>query len=280
MAVPRIRNFLSRLSSHHRDAATLACAFKAAADARLASKWNSAVRIAPGGLVLVPASGAFDVTVAPGENVQAAVDACPPGGCVLLLPGAHDGPLVLAAGKVVHVFGRGRALLQTSTGTLVTSESATSTLDGLIIRREASHNDEEEEEVEEEEEDDFSVWIKGGRLHLQACDVTSAALDSTCVVIEGGADPLLVSCKCARLSFPVLSLALLSCKCVRLSPHPLFGGAREGLWPPVGWGRSRGLSTGPSNGQLPCLLACNRRHSPACFFSLARLERALVSGPG
>ena len=259
MAVPRIRNFLSRLSSHHRDAATLACAFKAAADARLASKWNSAVRIAPGGLVLVPASGAFDVTVAPGENVQAAVDACPPGGSVLLLPGTHDGPLVLTAGKVVHVFGRGRALLQTSIGTLVTSESATSTLDGLIIRREASHNDEEEEE----EVDDFSVWIKGGRLHLQACDVTSAALDSTCVVIEGGADPLLVSCKC-----------------VRLSPHPLFGGAREGLWPPVGWGRSRGLSTGPSNGQLPCLLACNRRHSPACFFSLARLERALVSGPG
>ena len=156
------------------------------------------MRIAPGGLVLEPASGAFDVTVAPGENVQAAVDACPAGGCVLLLPGTHAGPLVLTTGKVVHVFGRGRALLKTSTGAVVMSEAATSTLDGLIIRREASRNDEEEEA----EEKSHGVWIKGGRLQLLVCDVTCAKRDANCVVIEGGADPVLSSCKCVRARSP------------------------------------------------------------------------------
>ena len=55
---------------------------------------------------------AFDVTVAPGRDVQAAVKRCPRGGSVLLLPGVHEGPLDLTAGKTVHVFGRGRAVLR------------------------------------------------------------------------------------------------------------------------------------------------------------------------
>ena len=55
-----------------------------------------------------PASGAFDVTVAPGEDAQAAVGRCPPKGCVLLLPGTHDGPLAQLPVEEVHVFGRGR----------------------------------------------------------------------------------------------------------------------------------------------------------------------------
>ena len=174
----------------NREAAALACAFKAAAVARLASKWHPAVRITRGGLVREPASGAFDVTVAPGENVQAAVDACSTGGCVLLLPGTHDGPLVLTAGRVVHVFGRGCATLRAATGTVVTSEAAEGTLDGLNIRREAGSTS-----------NNYSrdcVWIRGGRLRLQACDVTCVAKYVTCVVIEGGADPMLAACKCVR----------------------------------------------------------------------------------
>ena len=141
---------------------------------------------APPGWVFPP--DAFNVTVVPGQAVQAAVDACPANGSVLLLPGTHDGPLVLTAGKVVHVFGRGSATLRAAMGTVVTSEAAESTLDGLIIRREAggtsnSGND--------------GVWIKGGRLRMQACDVTST-FTGICVVIEGGADPILAACKCVR----------------------------------------------------------------------------------
>ena len=161
------------------------CAATAAAAA--GSKWRSAVRIAPGGLVLEPASSAFDVTVAPGENVQVAVDRCPPSGSVLLLPGTHDGPLVLTADKAVHVFGRGLATLRTATVTVVTCEAAIATLDGVAVLRECGGNSDNQ---------CGCVWIKGGRLRLQACDVTSAAPDISSVVIEGGADPILVFCRC------------------------------------------------------------------------------------
>jgi len=72
---------------------------------------------APTGWVFPPE--VFDVTVAPGTNVQAAVRACPPGGSVLLLPGTHEGPLRLEADKEVHIFGRGLATLRSATGTVV-----------------------------------------------------------------------------------------------------------------------------------------------------------------
>ena len=163
----------------------IACVCRAAAAAAPASKWHSAVRVAPGGHVLEPASGSFDVTVVPGANVQAAVDRCPSGGCVLLLPGTHAGPLrLLDHWKVVLVFGRGRATLQTAAGDVVTSRSVCAILDGLVILREAAGGDRGQ-----------GVCIKEGSLRLQACDVTSKAGD--CVFIEGGcSDPVLASCKC------------------------------------------------------------------------------------
>ena len=127
------------------------------------------MRVKRSGAVLEPASGTFDVTVAPGEDVQAAVNACPSGGCVLLLPGTHDGPLVPLS-KEVHVFGRGRATLRAALDTVVYSRAATSTLDGLVIRRKAGGG-----------VDDYAVWIRGGGLRLQACDITCAIND--CVYI-------------------------------------------------------------------------------------------------
>ena len=143
---------------------------------------------------------AFDVTVAPGQPVQAAVDGCPADGCVLLLPGAHDGPLVLKAGKKVHVFGRGLATLRAATGTVVTSDAAAATLDGLIIRRQAGGDGSSWMTTifccgDVTAGTDYGVWVKGGGLRLQACDITSA--EQECVWIEGGtADPVLAACKC------------------------------------------------------------------------------------
>ena len=140
---------------------------------------------APLGWVFPP--DAYDVTVAPGQPVQAAVDACPAGGCVLLLPGTHVGPLVLTAGKEVHVFGRGLATLRAA-GTVVTSEAAVATLDGLIIWRDsggAGHG----------------VWIKGGALLLQTCNISSAAPGRVyCVFVTGG-DPLLSNSRRAGTYF-------------------------------------------------------------------------------
>ena len=171
-----------------RDAAKLACVCKAAAEAIREVRRRRAVRVEPSGAVLEPASGAFDVTVPPGVNVQAAVNGCPRGGCVLLLPGIHEGPLELAADKEVHVFGRGRATLRTTPGDVISSAAATATIDGLIVRREA---------------DDIyvgthsSVSISGGRLRLQACSIIVAANAARSgISIEGGADPLITSCVC------------------------------------------------------------------------------------
>ena len=143
---------------------------------------SSKVAVAADGAVSAPSSGTFDVTVSPGEPVQAAVNGCPAGGSVLLLPGIHDGPLVIEAGRVVHVFGRGQATLRTSMGEVLTSWAATATVDGLTLRREPGG------------EDNFCVWIKGGRLRLQACDLTCASRST--INIDGGADPVIAACKC------------------------------------------------------------------------------------
>ena len=142
------------------------------------------------------------MTVAPGEDVQAAVDACPPGGSVLLLPGAHEGPLVLGPREVangegppvqvgdkeVHVFGCGQATLRTSgknVKDVLTSSAEVATVDGLVLRREASGGG----------GNHAAVCINGGRLRLQACFVVKSTFDG--VRIEGGAgtNPVLASCK-------------------------------------------------------------------------------------
>ena len=179
-------------SSPPRDAAMLACTFSAAAAALRESRWPRFVRIGPSGTVLEPANGAFDVTVAPGEGVQAAVDRCPRGGCVLLLPGTHEGPLVLGANQEVHVFGRGQATLRTAVGNVVTSKAFMATVDGLVIRQ---------QEVIEAWEvgEGFGVLIEAGALRLQACDISCAA--RACISIEGGTgtDPVVIDCKCAGL---------------------------------------------------------------------------------
>ena len=140
------------------------------------------------GWVFPPAT--FDVEVAPGWDVQAAVDACRPGGCVLLLPGKHKGPMVLRTGKDVHVFGRGRATLQTAAGEVITSSSDASTIDGLIVRTGAHASG----------SGHYGILITAGRLRVQACDVSSQSRSGICV--RGpAADPNIVDCKvhdCAR----------------------------------------------------------------------------------
>ena len=132
----------------HRDAAALACVNHNAAAAVAASTWRNRVRIGPGGAVLEPISGVFDVTVAPGEDVQAGVNACPPGGSVLLLPGEHAGPVDFPPGAIVHLGGRGRAVLSAASLDSVVSDAAVGTIDGIVLRstRPAPAADEEDDE--------------------------------------------------------------------------------------------------------------------------------------
>lgn len=89
-----------------RDAASFACAGREGRDAYRASRAFHRVRVARDGEVHEPASGAFDVTVAPGESVAEAIARCPTGGCVLLLPGTHSTIDNVNVDHDVHVFGR------------------------------------------------------------------------------------------------------------------------------------------------------------------------------
>ena len=120
----------------------------------------------------------YDVMVSPGEPVQAAVDLCPNGGSVLLLPGIHNGPLGLH-GKEVHVFGRGLATLRVFSGIALSSSSARATTDGLKIESAQSS----------------AVSISSGRLRMQACDITAVA--SHGIEIHGG-DPVIAKSRCAE----------------------------------------------------------------------------------
>ena len=126
----------------------------------------------------------FDVVVTLGEDVQAAVDRCRPGGSMLLLPGSHAGPLVLGEGTLVNIFGRGLATLETALGAAVTSAAAVSCIDGLVIRVGAHASG----------GGHHAILITSGRLRVQNCDVSCKSL--SCIKVEGrAADPLVIGCK-------------------------------------------------------------------------------------
>ena len=165
-----------------RDAAAIACLCRAARAAVRASSWPAVVRIRRDGMVLEPASGAFNETEAPGQSVQAAVDRCRPGGSILLLPGVHEGPMVLGETET-HLFGRNAARLWMRRGALITSTAPVATVDRLILWPML------------EWKSSYGVHITSGRLRLQACDVD--CLWSACIVIEGAAtNPLVIGCRC------------------------------------------------------------------------------------
>ena len=162
------------------DVAALACVGRAAAAAARSSlsRWHRSARVGRGGTVLEPVSGAFDKTIAPGEDVQAAVDACPRGGCVLLLPGLHVGSLSLRADREVAVFGRGAAFLVALNGHTLTSSAARSAVSGICILRlglQPGH----------------AVLVEGGGLSLHACAAHSSG--GSCVAVLSGS-PSVVEC--------------------------------------------------------------------------------------
>ena len=163
----------------------------------------------------------FDVVVALGENVQAAVDGSRPGGSVLLLPGSHAGPLVLGEGTVVNVFGRGLATLETARGAVVTSAAAVSCIDGLVIRADAHASG----------SGHHAVLITSGRLRVQNCDVSCKSL--SCIKVEGrAADPLVIGCKIHLGSSSGVLLdncrgAVVDCKYVSNVMHCMLRGFDE-----------------------------------------------------
>ena len=169
------------------DAAALACLCRASRAAARGSKWADAVRVSPvSGRVREPASGHFDVEVAPGASLQAAVDRCRPGGAILLRPGMHHVGFVSIA-REVHVFGRGEATLQVPrSGRALACTAAAATLDGLSVRGPP------EAPPIPAGTCVAAVIIAAGAARLQDCDMRTSV---TAVGVISGADPVLFNCR-------------------------------------------------------------------------------------
>ena len=210
--LPPFPHFLLPPLPSRSEAAALACLCRGARDAARASRWHDAVRVSPSGRVREPA-GRFDVEVSPGgESLQSAVDRCPPGGAILLRPGTHVGTVTIS--REVHVFGRGAAVLQVPpSGMGVSCIAPVSTLDGLLVRGPAA-------QLDPTGTAGTAVSIAGGAVRLQECDISSGAVLG--VKVAGGADPLLMNCRCGALG----CLHKLQCT----TPPPSSLGCRHGRW--------------------------------------------------
>ena len=78
-----------------------------------------------------PAGGRLCSECAPGDDLQLAIDRCPPGGAILLQEGVHVHLPTLIVNRDVHLFGRGLAYLQPFADL---GEADRATVDGLHIR--------------------------------------------------------------------------------------------------------------------------------------------------
>ena len=145
----------------------------------------------PPGWVFPPDT--YDVIVSPGEDVQAAVDRCPSGGSVLLMPGTHHGTLTLKgenggtySEKSIRVFGRGLATLRYSgrhrNDTVIFSNTFGHVVfDGLIVHQDSGLGGA------------CLRLYRGGTATVQACDLSSR--ESECMESGGGNELSMTGCR-------------------------------------------------------------------------------------
>ena len=201
ISILEVNTFLrNNVDFHGDDIAARAAqdALEAAERAKVTTWWSAQ---SSGRANFVPQPAAFDVTVAPGDYLQAAVDRCPPGGSVLLLPGLHPGSLLLT--KDVHVFGRGAAEIRSSNSAhVIVSVAPDAVIDGLILRSQPDLGHESPTIAdlavglaERNWNTCTCVEVVGGRLRMQACHIDRAIGDG--VQVTARAEVEIVACQCA-----------------------------------------------------------------------------------
>ena len=182
--------FVFCLSPSARAAARLAATCRGFRAAH-AESWWPALDPATGN-VLEPRSGRFWRELSPGDDVQAAVKACPEGGCILLRPGVHtlvpQGEVGLIINRAVNIFGKGAATVQSpgSSSTIhISAHSANSpfALDGLIVRS-----------VGQQAGGD-GVAIAGGSPRLQSCVITGPSLVGLHITGASPSPPVIINCR-------------------------------------------------------------------------------------
>ena len=190
-APPFSSDFISCPSPSARAAALLACTCRGFRAARAESWWPA--HDPATGNVLEPRSGRFWRELSPGDDVQAAVVACPEGGCILLRPGVHplvpqEGEMGLDIDRAVNIFGRGQATLQSpgcADTVRISARSAVSpfALDGLIVRSLDSPAG------------GVGVEIAGGSPRLQSCAITGPSHFGLEVRGASPSPPVITNCR-------------------------------------------------------------------------------------
>ena len=121
--------------------------------------------------MLEPRSGRFWRELSPGDDVQAAVKACPEGGCILLRPGTFDlAPLRDGLSiYAVNVFGRGHVTLVAPLGCSRAVAMGgglwrrTFALDGVTVRSRVGG--------------ECGVRMRDGLARLQSCFITGRSVN-------------------------------------------------------------------------------------------------------
>ena len=177
--VPR---FPSLLPSS-RDAVALSVACKALHAAVATSRWppfSPLALLAEDGSVSEPPSGHFFAVVRPeqgGAGIQAALDACPPDGAILLLAGVFVVAESLAVHRPVHLFGRGAATLR---GKGADRQPL------AIVMASTSFASLSDVHVACTDEGSYALYVSNpGRLRLERCEVTSLPHPCSLVVADG-----------------------------------------------------------------------------------------------
>ena len=153
--------------------------------------------------MLEPRSGRFWRELSPGDDVQAAVNKCPEGGCILLRPGVfalapqNNSPSMagLSIDTPVSIFGRSQATVHSpgSAYTVDITEPSVGTrslisLDGLVVQSLVILNNRLA----------IGVSIYGGSSRLQSCVLTGpnhCALRVMAVRADYS-PPVIINCRC------------------------------------------------------------------------------------
>ena len=121
-----------------------------------------------------PQPSSFDVTLKPGQSLQAAINDVRRGGNILLLPGVYPASDI-EINFEVHIWGRGQAIIRaTDNDEAIISTAANATLDGLTIERTAASAG---------EVGGHAVIVKDGSLRVQNCKLQSDSM--TCATVAG-----------------------------------------------------------------------------------------------
>ena len=188
-----------------REAAHLACTCRGFRAAHAESVWPAFDPAT--GNALEPRSGRFWRELSPGDDLRAAVNKCPTGGCILLRPGTHTlEPHLNFAGMVglmiflpVRIFGRGLATVQSPGSDVIASflmfpknHCGCAVLDGLTLQRAAGDGS----------ASPVGVLADGGSFRLQACAVAGPNCHGVRLVTKQGdaslSPPVVIGCRCGR----------------------------------------------------------------------------------